>query len=633
MNRTLPLILTAALLLTACASAVPAQPADATTSPDAAASSPAQPDAAASSPSQPAAETSAPPLTPKFPVGHLLTLPQSQTSGPVWNTGDALYELRDASNMTPEALVLKTDYAALTQSVYCDIPGCTHDSDACPAYLASDFCVGVMAVDGTVYTYPGELTNVAPTQIYRIDPATGKTPVAAVPDALPHHMQLQWCDEYALYGCPLAASHQPGTLYRWDWQNDTVQTIPMLADEKIIACEGSRFLTIRIEANEPFPNFGSTEQEKAILAHAVYVYAWLDPATGAREKICTRPYADGYFHNYYDGRIELIALHTAQEIWDAIYLLKVRGAPAIGVAAALGIYLLANRIETEDFEKFYEKFTEYKEYLDSSRPTAVNLSWALKRMNAVAVKAGREEHKTVAEVKEILHDEALQIRAEDVEVCRKIGEFGLELVKPGDGILTHCNAGQLATVKYGTATAPIYLGQEKGYNFHVFADETRPLLQGARLTAFELHSAGVDVTLICDNMSASVMSKGWVQAVFVGCDRVAANGDTANKIGTSVVAAVAKQYGVPVYICAPTSTIDMATATGADICIEQRKAEEVTEMWYKERMAPEGVKVYNPAFDVTDHELIAGIVTEYGVARAPYTESLKEIMERKAQRG
>ena len=303
MNCTLPLILTAALLLTACASAVPAQPAAATTSPSAAASSPAQPDAAASSPSQPAAETSAPPLTPKFPVGHLLTLPQNQNSGPVWNTGDALYELRDASNMTPEALVLKTDYAALTQSVYCDIPGCTHDSDACPAYLASDFCVGVMAVDGTVYTYPGELTNVAPTQIYRIDPAAGKTPVAAVPDALPHHMQLQWCDEYALYGCPLAASHQPGTLYRWDWRNDTVQTIPMLADEKIIACEGSRFLTIRIEANEPFPNFGSTEQEKAILAHAVYVYAWLDPATGAREKICTRPYADGYFHNYYDGRI------------------------------------------------------------------------------------------------------------------------------------------------------------------------------------------------------------------------------------------------------------------------------------------------------------------------------------------
>ena len=238
MNRTLPLILTAALLLTACASVVPAQPADATTSPSAAASSPAQPDAAASSPSQPAAETSAPPLTPKFPVGHLLTLPQNQNSGPVWNTGDALYELRDASNMTPEALVLKTDYAALTQSVYCDIPGCTHDSDACPAYLASDLCVGVMAVDGTVYTYPGELTNVAPTQIYRIDPATGKTPVAAVPDALPHHMQLHGATSTPCTAAPRRQSSARHPL-PLGLQNDTVQTIPMLADEKIIACEAA----------------------------------------------------------------------------------------------------------------------------------------------------------------------------------------------------------------------------------------------------------------------------------------------------------------------------------------------------------------------------------------------------------
>ena len=217
----------------------------------------------------------------------------------------------------------------------------------------------------------------------------------------------------------------------------------------------------------------------------------------------------------------------------------------------------------------------------------------------------------------------MEIQEEDIRVCRSIGEYGLTLVKPGDGILTHCNAGKLAASKYGTATAPIYLGQEKGYGFRVFADETRPLLQGARLTAFELYSSGVDVTLICDNMSASVMQKGWVNAVFVGCDRVAANGDTANKIGTSVVAAVAKQYNVPVYICAPTSTIDMNTPDGAHIQIEQRKPEEVTEMWYKEPMAPKGVKVYNPAFDVTDHSLIAGIVTEYGIARAPYTESLK----------
>ena len=330
------------------------------------------------------------------------------------------------------------------------------------------------------------------------------------------------------------------------------------------------------------------------------------------------------------GKTELIALKTAQEIWDAIYLLKVRGAPAIGVTAALGIYMLSNRIETEDFATFHAKFVEIKEYLDSARPTAVNLSWALKRMENTALRAGREEGKSIAEVKEVLHNEAIHIREEDIEVCRKIGEYGLSLVKPGDGILTHCNAGQLATVKYGTATAPIYLGQEKGYNFKVFADETRPLLQGARLTAYELHSSGVDVTLICDNMSANVMSKGLVNAVFVGCDRVAANGDTANKIGTSLVAMAAKYYGVPVYICAPTSTIDMATPTGKDIHIEERKAEEVTEMWYQERMAPEGVKVYNPAFDVTDNELIAGIVTEYGIARAPYTESLREIMEKKS---
>ncbi len=329
------------------------------------------------------------------------------------------------------------------------------------------------------------------------------------------------------------------------------------------------------------------------------------------------------------GKIEIISLHTAQEIWDAIYLLQVRGAPAIGVAAAYGIYVLAKQMDTEDYDTFYREFVRQKEYLDSSRPTAVNLSWALNRMQRV-VEAHSGE--TVAQIKEALHRESVAIQEEDIWVCRMIGEHGLTLVKPGDGILTHCNAGQLATSKYGTATAPIYLGEERGYHFRVFADETRPLLQGARLTAFELQSSGVDVTLICDNMSATVMKNGWVNAVFVGCDRVAANGDAANKIGTSVVAAVAKYYGVPVYICAPTSTIDLNTPTGAEIKIEQRPAEEVTEMWYKERMAPEGIKVFNPAFDVTDHELIAGIVTEYGVARAPYTESLAAIFAEKEKR-
>ena len=266
------------------------------------------------------------------------------------------------------------------------------------------------------------------------------------------------------------------------------------------------------------------------------------------------------------GKIEIISLHTAQEIWNAIYLLQVRGAPAIGVAAAYGIYVLAKRMDTEDYDTFYREFVRQKEYLDSSRPTAVNLSWALNRMQRV-VEAHSGE--TVAQIKEALHRESVAIQEEDIWVCRMIGEHGLTLVKPGDGILTHCNAGQLATSKYGTATAPIYLGEERGYHFHVFADETRPLLQGARLTAFELQSSGVDVTLICYNMSATVMKNGWVNAVFVGCDRVAANGDAANKIGTSVVAAVAKYYGVPVYICAPTSTIDLNTPTGAGITIEQ----------------------------------------------------------------
>lgn len=347
------------------------------------------------------------------------------------------------------------------------------------------------------------------------------------------------------------------------------------------------------------------------------------------------------------GKTQLIQLKTAQEIWDAIYLLKVRGAPAIGVAAAFGIYQLAYQLVQEagcaaesdrgasdvaeqmEFEEFYQKFREKKEYLNSSRPTAVNLSWALNRMERVCLRAGREEGKNVAQILRLLYEEAVEIKQEDIRVCKAIGENGLSLMKPGEGILTHCNAGQLATCKYGTATAPIYLGQERGYGFHVFADETRPLLQGARLTAYELHSAGVDVTLICDNMSATVMKNGWVNAVFVGCDRVAANGDAANKIGTSVVAAVAKQYGVPVYICAPTSTIDYDCPTGNDIKIEQRPAEEVTEMWYKERMAPEGVKVFNPAFDVTDHELITAIITEYGIARAPFTESLAEIRRKK----
>lgn len=323
--------------------------------------------------------------------------------------------------------------------------------------------------------------------------------------------------------------------------------------------------------------------------------------------------------------VELVTLKTAKEIWDAIYLLKVRGAPAIGVAAAFGIYVLANEIAEQEYDLFYKEFKKQKDYLNSARPTAVNLLWALERMEQVC---RANSSQSVQAIKAALKEEAIRIKQEDIQVCKKIGEYGLSLVKPGDGILTHCNAGQLATCKYGTATAPIYLGHERGYHFKVYADETRPLLQGARLTAYELASAGIDVTLICDNMAGMVMKNGWIQAVFVGCDRVAANGDTANKIGTSGVAVLAKHYGIPFYICAPTSTIDRNTPTGAGIPIEERKAEEVTQMWYQKRMAPAGVQVFNPAFDVTDHELITAIITEYGIVKAPYEKNLQEIFQR-----
>jgi len=321
-------------------------------------------------------------------------------------------------------------------------------------------------------------------------------------------------------------------------------------------------------------------------------------------------------------------LKTQSQIWEAIYELQVRGAPAIGVAAAYGAYLGAKESTAEDYESFYADFKKVKDYLATSRPTAVNLFWALDRMEE-CVKYNKD--KTVSQIKEALRIESDEIKAEDVWVCKSIGEYGLSLVEPNIGILTHCNAGQLATAKYGTALAPIYLGHEKGYNFKVFADETRPLLQGARLTAYELKMAGVDVTLICDNMASMVMKNGWVQAVFVGCDRVAANGDAANKIGTSGVAILAKNYGIPFYVCAPTSTIDMNCKTGNDIHIEERKSEEVTDKWYAKSMAPKGVKVFNPAFDVTDEKFITAIITEYGIARPPYNQSLQEIFKKKEE--
>ena len=338
------------------------------------------------------------------------------------------------------------------------------------------------------------------------------------------------------------------------------------------------------------------------------------------------------------GRIECIELETAKQFWDAIYLLQVRGAPAIGVFAGFAIYLLTKETglpkedtrenRAENFAALRAAFEKNKDYLNSSRPTAVNLSWALCRMEKVFLSCGENDRLTMREIVERLHEECVAIRNEDVEVCRRIGENGLALVKPGDGLLTHCNAGQLATIRYGTATAPMYLGHERGYNFHIYCDETRPLLQGARLTSYELQKAGVDVTLICDNMASIVMKQGKINAVFVGCDRIAANGDFANKIGTSGVAILAKHYGVPFYTLGPSSTIDFDTPTGDDIHIELRDPEEVKEMWYKEPMALKEVKSYNPSFDVTDHTLVTGIVTERGIVYPPFKENLKKLFNR-----
>ncbi|OQA71267.1 MAG: Methylthioribose-1-phosphate isomerase [Firmicutes bacterium ADurb.Bin248] len=313
-------------------------------------------------------------------------------------------------------------------------------------------------------------------------------------------------------------------------------------------------------------------------------------------------------------------LQSAEDMYEAIASLRVRGAPAIGIFAAYCMYLLAKGIAEAAPQTFHDKLAKYGAYLNSSRPTAVNLNWAIEKMLGAA-KDNLDKPRD--ELLATLRREAVGIHGDDIAKCRTISEYGLTLIQDGDGILTHCNAGPLATSKYGTALGPILLGAERGMRFHVYADETRPLLQGARLTAYELARAGIPATLICDNMASIVMRNGWVRACFVGCDRVAANGDVANKIGTSGVAILAKHYGVPFYVLGPTSTIDMGCATGADIEIELRDPEEIRSKFYAKPMAPAGVKCYNPAFDVTDHALITAIVTEKGICREPYGERIR----------
>ena len=315
------------------------------------------------------------------------------------------------------------------------------------------------------------------------------------------------------------------------------------------------------------------------------------------------------------NEIVFIKLKEQDEIWNAIYELKVRGAPAIGVAAAYGLYLGAKASKASSYEMFCSDFSKAKAYLATSRPTAVNLFWALDRMER---RLHAEKNKSILEIKNALKEEAERIHIEDEQTCLAIGKNALSLLQPKWGIMTYCNAGTIATAKYGTALSALYLGQEKGYDFKVYANETRPLLQGARLTAWELFTAGIDVTLICDNMASIVMSENKIQAILVGCDRVAANGDTANKIGTSGLAILAKHYGIPFYVCGPLSTIDLKSKTGADIPIELRSDDEITTKWYSQSMAPAGVKVYNPAFDVTDNKLITAIITEKGIAYPPF---------------
>lgn len=318
---------------------------------------------------------------------------------------------------------------------------------------------------------------------------------------------------------------------------------------------------------------------------------------------------------------EYLTLKTKEEMWKAIKLLQVRGAPAIGVFAGYAMAVLAQSLQEN--ETFQQEFDEIADYLNTSRPTAVNLSWALNRMKKFVL----NHQMDIPSLKQELIQEAKKIDQENIEMSKKIAEYGVTLLHDGDGILTHCNAGYLACLGYGTATAPMYLAHKKGMNIHVYSDETRPLLQGARLTSYELFKAGIDVTSICDNMASIVMKEGKIQCVMVGCDRIVANGDFANKIGTSGVAILAKHYNIPFYTLGPSSTIDFNTKCGDDIHIELRDAEEIGSMWYQEPMILKDIKKYNPSFDVTDHSLLTAIVTEKGIVYPPFDVNLKKLFQ------
>ena len=323
-----------------------------------------------------------------------------------------------------------------------------------------------------------------------------------------------------------------------------------------------------------------------------------------------------------------LEIRSAREMWQAIRDLAVRGAPAIGIAAAYGVMAEMARHRKEDTKAFAQALEESIAYLRTSRPTAVNLFWALDQMAAAGREAQGADNGTLWQV---LLEKAREIEKGEEDSCLRIGEGFLSFLKEGMTLLTHCNAGGIATRRYGTALAPVLLGAERGIRFKVYADETRPLLQGARLTTWELMKAGVDVTLITDNMAGMVMQQGKIDAVIVGCDRIAANGDVVNKIGTYGVAVLARHHGIPFYVAAPVSTIDLATATGAEIPIEERNGDEITR-GFGRQTAPDGMKTYNPAFDCTPAELVTAIVTNEGILYPPYPEGLQKLMENKEKK-
>lgn len=324
-------------------------------------------------------------------------------------------------------------------------------------------------------------------------------------------------------------------------------------------------------------------------------------------------------------KLEYMNIDKVEELWSAIKLLKVRGAPALGAAAALGVYLGIKGAQAKDFNTFARELDKVTKYIASSRPTARNLFWGIERARRVAQK---NKDKNSSLLKKLILKEALKIVEEDRLSCRRLAGYGSKLIKDGDTILTICNAGILATIDYGTALGVIYRAQEEGKRIKVFASETRPLLQGSRLSAWELMQRGIDVTVICDNMAAYLMQQGKINSVIAGADRIAANADSANKIGTYSLAVLSKYHNIPFYIAAPVSTFDLSAKSGKDIPIEERNSREVSELLFRKKVAPERAKVFNPAFDVTPHNLISAIITDKGVIRPPYRRNIKRVVSR-----